>query len=177
MITLSQRIPNQLIALMREYAKYNILTREPNQVIRRHGEDYIKRYMLGRKIMVPINDTPGMPIGWMGGIQSEIENIYLHEFIRSDKDDPHNHPWPNVTVLIRGWYSERIFTDDGIEKGEVNRHPGDIVIRKASDVHAITYTSDNCLSLFITGRKETEWGFWQDNKFIHWENYHANSAG
>jgi hypothetical protein len=134
--------------------------------------------MLGRKIMVPVLDVPGMPVGWAGGIPSEIENIYVHEFIRSDKDDPHCHPWPNITVLLRGWYWENVYNDDGTEViTRQIRHPGDIVIRSANAIHAIEETSPDCLSLFITGRKEKEWGFWVDGKFVPWEDYHVNSAG
>jgi len=80
--TFQERLSPGLVDLLETYLTTQILTREPNQTISRHGDPYIKRYMLARKAMVPIIDNPSMPIGWAGGIPSEIENIYIHEFIR-----------------------------------------------------------------------------------------------
>lgn len=178
MISFPDKIPLFLLQMLLQSVENNVLTRPPNQTIKRHGQDYMKRYMIGRKMMVPIVDIPGMPIGWAGGLPSEIENIYIHEFVRSDEDDPHNHPWPNVTVLLRGEYYEDVYNTDGtVTEKTLLRTAGDVVYRDSSAVHAIIETSPDCLTLFITGRKETDWGFWKDGLFIPWESYHANSAG
>jgi hypothetical protein len=132
---------------------------------------------LSRKAVVPVEDNPKYPIGWSGFNYSELENIYVHEFVRSDKDDPHNHPWPNLTVVLSGWYMEEVWSDDGkTSLGTYRRNVGDVVSRPSHVVHAITETAPNCISLFMTGKKEQDWGFFTPSGYIEHADYAANSA-
>ena len=76
----------------------HVMSREPNQIIQRNGSPYLHRWMLARKASVPVYDDPGKPMEAFGWMPSELENLYLHHFIRPDADDPHDHPWPPIVT-------------------------------------------------------------------------------
>jgi hypothetical protein len=56
---------------------------------------------------------------------------------------------------------------------EAVRNPGDVVIRGADVRHAIRSVEPGTISLFITGPKVREWGFWLDDGFVPWRDYRA----
>src|SRR5258707_1186927 len=59
-------------------------------------------------------------------------NIYLHHFLRSDDDRAlHDHPWWNLSVLLKGKYLEHRPTYVRI------RRRGQVVLRKATASHRI----------------------------------------
>jgi hypothetical protein len=87
-------------------------------------------------------------------------NIYLHKFFRSDDDRAlHDHPWPNLSILLDGSYYEH--RPDGIHY----RKQGEIVLRRSVSRHRIElvrqhmfitpslYLETPALTLFITGPK------------------------
>lgn len=39
-------------------------------------------------------------------LKSKYLNIFIHQFLRSDRDDLHDHPWNFATFLVRGAYTE-----------------------------------------------------------------------
>jgi hypothetical protein len=91
-------------------------------------------------------------------------NIYLHHFFRSDEDRAlYDHPWVNVSVILRGEYLEHI-RDGRIE----HRRAGDIVFRWPRTAHRIQLLSGGptdgfspapareAWSLFITGPRVRE---------------------
>lgn len=99
---------------------------------------------------------------------SQIGNIYLHRFARSDREGIHDHPWDNGTLVIRGRYTE--MTPEG--SGE--RLPGQIVVRSAEQRHAIVGVQPGTVSLFVTLKKRREWGFWpDDDTFVHHRYYRS----
>lgn len=101
----------------------------------------------GSQTVQPPDDTP---------LESEVENIFIHRFTRDDREDMHCHPWPNVSLVVVGEYEED--TPDGPRV----RRPGDIVIRQAEQRHAITRVRPGTISIFLTGRKCRDWGFWPE---------------
>lgn len=40
-------------------------------------------------------------------IRSKYFNFFIHQFLRSDRDDLHDHPWHFCTYLVRGAYTEK----------------------------------------------------------------------
>lgn len=158
------------LTLVRDFAQSIIASRPPNQVIERGpGDPYMERWMLGRKLSVPTfvsssryqapdNPTP---------VPSEIENVFVHRFLRDDQEDVHCHPWWNLSVPLSGGYIEAD-ADGRREK----REAGGWVFRKAEERHAIVEVIPGTVSLFITGPKEREWGFWPDPEtFVHHLDY------
>jgi hypothetical protein len=111
--------------------------------------------------------------------------IYLHHIRCSDEDRAlHDHPKPNISIVLRGSYREwmflqdaprrretwdgvKLFAWDGLavdESGRITaaliRRAGQIVWRRASLAHRIELIDDKpCWTLFITGPKHRQWGF------------------
>lgn len=128
-------------------------------------------------------------------------NIYLHKFLRDDDDRAmHDHPWHSLSIVLKGKYIEHI-NEVKTRKGKRlgvwleytirTRVSGNIVFRKATHKHRIElYRYGQCehkhhvkendcgaieiipaWTLFITGPKIREWGFWCPQGFVHWEKF------
>lgn len=138
------------------------LLSHPDLVIIPDGEPYLYRWNLVR------------------GMRA---NVYFHIQVRSDPERPlHDHPWDNQSVLLAGGYEE--LTDfgwtaerhrvgkptDEVVVHNMHRKPGDVVWRKAEEAHRlilpehVPYT----ISLFSTGPKVRDWGFWYPNGWKHY---------
>ena len=39
-------------------------------------------------------------------VKSKYFNVFIHQFLRSDRDDMHDHPWSFMTYLVHGAYTE-----------------------------------------------------------------------
>lgn len=147
--------------------------RKPDFVIGRPEDPYLRRWWI-----IPRN---------------RFFNIYLHQILKSDDDRAlHDHPWWNVSIILRGGYFEVMPT--GIKK----RYPGAIIVRRARAAHRLElgrdyakgYWDSNpaeightmggnvwvvplklCWSLFITGPKVREWGFLCPQGWRHWRDF------
>lgn len=98
-------------------------------------------------------------------------NIYLHEFRRSDDDRAlHDHPWWNVSILLRGSYIEHRIRDGGIHT-RTRRTAGAIVLRSARSAHRIELDAGPCRTLFITGPKIRDWGFHCLTRWVPWQEF------
>lgn len=146
-------------------------SREPNQEIGRKGSPYIDRWFLARKAIVPVASVAPDFADVAPFMRSELENLYLHGYHRGDADEPHDHPWPNASLVVRGWYRENVYDLERRYIATITRHRGDIVLRSARSIHAILETSENCLSLFATLRKERDWGFHTLEGFVPWREF------
>lgn len=124
-------------------------------------------------------------------------NIYLHH-IQGDDDDRalHDHPYVNVSVVLKGGYWE-VMPHDGnqwrsegdrlipIDRG-IWRRPGSIVFRRPTDAHRLELHREvrrdvkglkgygppiPCWSLFITGPRVREWGFHCPKGWVPWQKF------
>ena len=103
-------------------------------------------------------------------------NIFLHKFLKSDTDDLHDHPWPYVTIILKGGYYEwtPVYDANGKFLTEVCKWCGPGHMRKcsANSLHRIELDENvTCWTLFMPGPKQREWGFLKNNKWIQWEEY------
>lgn len=123
-------------------------------------------------------------------------NIYLHHFLRSDDDRAlHDHPWPSLGIILKGSYIEhmpenpRRWRVQGCRQTiQVVRRAFRPVFRRADHIHRVELLSEivavpdsvarhshrgvvekTVWTLFITGPKIREWGFWCSWGFRHWE--------
>jgi len=99
-------------------------------------------------------------------------NIFLHQFLSSDPDDLHDHPWPYFTLILKGGYWEWIpvFNELKIITGEkrVWRGPGHFRICKANSYHRIELDPTvDCWTLFMPGPHKREWGFLTHRGWIY----------
>lgn len=98
-------------------------------------------------------------------------SVMVHFQVASDPERPkHDHPWANRSVILTGGYIEHIqmVPPDG-DVVILERKVGDVVERPATACHrlympeGVPYT----LTLFTTGPKVREWGFWYPDGWHH----------
>ncbi len=85
----------------------------------------------------------------------------VHQILRSDEGrDPHDHPWPYLTIVLRGGYWEDRFTDEGIRFSTKWHGPGSVIFRPANSWHMLALPAgQSAWTLFMTGRYQQKWGF------------------
>jgi hypothetical protein len=100
-------------------------------------------------------------------------NIYLHRFLRSDDDRAlHDHPWVNLSILLRGRYTEHL--PSGVLRV---RWAGNLVARRPTALHRVELTHGTCWTLFLTGPRVREWGFQCPQGWRHWKDFTAGDRG
>ncbi len=106
----------------------------------------------------------------------------IHHTVRSDDDRAlHDHPWFNVSVILRGWYYELVPLDAENPRWLINgdeacfshrRMPGEVIARQATDRHRlIVPPGEGCYSLFIVGPRRQAWGFYPPGGKVEWRTY------
>jgi hypothetical protein len=114
---------------------------------RRTGADYMHRYYLFLK------DRTWFPF-----------NFTLHKIVKSDDPIFHDHPWPYMTIVLKGGYYEHtpVFDSKGVKFAEVSkwRGPGSIIIRGSGEYHWLELEDNQpATTLFFMGPQTREWGF------------------
>ena len=94
-------------------------------------------------------------------------NIYLHNIRHSDDDRAlHDHPWWNVSIIIKGSYRE--LTREGLRYWP----RWSMIFRSATRAHRLIVPDDSAVwTLFITGRKVRTWGFHCPKGWIPWTEF------
>jgi len=154
--------------------------------------DWAAGVMGGRAPDYVIGDPPNPYLRrWWIVPRNEGCNVYLHEILRSDDDRAgHDHPWANRSYLIDGGYQEVIYyrQTPWVEMGRFERKAGDYLFREAEDTHRlIVPEGGRCISLFMTGPKVRDWGFWcpgdpgsavrQEPRFVPWQEFTGGEHG
>lgn len=128
--------------------------------------------------------------------KSNLGCIYIHRFMRSDVDDPHDHPWNFFTYVISGRYMEAFYDrkKHQISKKKdkflamwtkrINvRKPGSLAYRRATDIHQVIVDRPYEMSeielapftICIIGPRIRQWGFWslklRGTLFTDWRQY------
>lgn len=127
--------------------------------------------------------------------RNKLLNVYLHQFLRSDDDRAlHDHPWANLSILLRGGYFEHTIAAGGIES-KTMLWAGDWRFRRSGRMaHRIELLTEPawdgtispgavchaeprakpCWTLFITGPRYRSWGFHCPKQgWIHRERFTA----
>jgi hypothetical protein len=97
--------------------------------------------------------------------RSWLPSVRIHHILRSDDDRAfHDHPWPYLTVVLRGGYWEirPTYDDSGLYMGNerVWHGPGSILWRPANSWHRLELPEgETAWTLFTTGRHQQTWGF------------------
>jgi len=129
-----------------------------------------------QQIIGPI-DNPYMT-RWFVIPKNRWLNVYIHKFHRSDDDRAlHDHPWWSVGLILRGGYW------DVTPAGRQWIGPGRIKVRSAETKHRVELQDGKpSWSLFITGPRIREWGFWCPQGWRHWREFtkpspHGGASG
>lgn len=93
--------------------------------------------------------------------------VFLHNFYISDRDDPHDHPWDNISIPLYPGFFETCFGDKWESYGSYPgvtkwRRPLGVYFRKARATHIVKVKPgyEGCTwSLFIHFKRERVWGF------------------
>lgn len=116
-------------------------------------------------------------------------NIYLHHFLRSDDDRAlHDHPWWNMSFLLSGSYKEYMpVKPKELQSGNREiyfkiRNRFFLVFRKATASHRIELFKKRgkeipVWTLFLTGPKIRNWGFWCPRGWKYWEDFVSKREG
>jgi hypothetical protein len=131
----------------------HITRRAPDFIIGKQSDPYLLRWFV-----IPRNP---------------IFNIYLHCFLRSDDDRAlHDHPWTNLSILLRGRYVEHTIAAGGIQI-RTERSAGDWKLRLfGSMAHRLELIDGSCWTLFITGPRYRSWGFHcPEQGWVNWEKF------
>jgi hypothetical protein len=129
-------------------------------------------------------DNPYM-LRWWIFPRNRFFNVYLHRFLRSDDDRAlHDHPWGNMSWILEGKYLEIVPVNPAEPSGPtraVVRMAGDFAIRKSRFAHRIELLLDTSFpgvkverpvwSLFFTGPRVRDWGFWCPAGWRHWKDF------
>ena len=96
-------------------------------------------------------------------------NVFLHNFHKGDPDDLHDHPWPFVTVIIKGGYWEHLQTGERKWRGA-----GTIRFAGSRECHRVELEpGTDVWTLFIPGPHVREWGFIDKGVWKHHQTYLA----
>lgn len=123
---------------------------------------------------------------WFVIPRNPVFNVYLHQFLRSDDDRAlHDHPWLfNASWLLRGSYLEHTIKAGGIGVRAL-REAGAIKFRWGPAPHRIELLQDPyaevlhplpCWTVFITGPRVRQWGFYcMERGWVHWKTFTASA--
>lgn len=140
-------------ALMRAMQRYVVGVREPDfEVVR--GSD--REVYLRRWWVIPRNDQ---------------FNIYLHNMLRDDDDVLHDHMYESWSLCLGGELLEnyRELPPTGTLRSRVVGE-GDVTIRSSILAHQLVVKTA-AWTIFVTGPRVKEWGFWCPRGFRHWRDY------
>ena len=126
--------------------------RKPDLIIAPDGNPYLLRWHL---------------------VKSPVANVYLHLQVADDPERPlHDHPWDNQSVILAGGYWEVLSqykSGAAFKDIQVFRKAGDVVHRKAAEPHRLVLDRGGpqyALTLFTSGPKIREWGFWYPEGWV-----------
>jgi hypothetical protein len=114
-------------------------------------------------------------------VQTPWFSLFLHKIATPDKDrDLHDHPWPFLSLVLRGGYDERLAIDaaEAAINGyrpltEVARRGWlSIGLRRATTAHRITRLHRTpTWTLVLTGPRRRSWGFYTESGYVDWKRY------
>lgn len=131
-------------------------------------------------------DRSRAPRGFLEQLQRRLPALYVHQFLRDDDDRAlHDHPWWSVSLTLRGAYCEVLPIDQEqpcsldfsselfpARLRVVTRKPGALTFRSASMRHRIMVgSSSGAWTLFLTGPRLRDWGFWCRHGFVPWQRF------
>jgi len=93
--------------------------------------------------------------------------LRLHIWKRSDdKRYFHNHPWGFITIVLWGRYTD-VSKNPETGKTTIDKLSFlSIRYRPASHLHYVDVPESGAVTLVLSGRPLTNWGFWVNNKIM-----------
>jgi hypothetical protein len=110
-------------------------------------------------------------------VQTPLFGVYLHRIHQPDTDrDPHDHPWPFLSLVLSGAYTERVWAGKGHRRDDLHslefrRRRGSLHRMSVKRAHMITEVDGLLWTLVVTGPRVRDWGFWTDMGLVSWREY------
>lgn len=150
------RIPNRIGEAFKRYAFRVMASRKPDFVI--GGADaYMNR--------------------WFAIPRNKLLNIFVHQFLRDDNDEAlHDHPWLSLSLTVQG-VAREVYAPKGANPSDPEQHAsrsigaGDVTWRGLNFAHRIEVVDGPIVTIFITGPKLREWGFWCPKGWRSWDDF------
>jgi len=102
-------------------------------------------------------------------------SIYIHGIYKADEDEYlHNHPWNIWTMILWGGYFEKL------RGGNYRlRTPGHMTYSNTKAFHKISemHKSPTYTLAVVGRRKDKEWGYMVDKRFIDHKTFRKNKRG
>lgn len=112
------------------------------------------------------------PVTWRRPVAKLLQAcgvaVRVHHILRSDDGRAfHDHPWPYLTIVLAGGYTEvrPHYNDSGIYVCDVRcwHGPGSVLYRPADSWHRLELPGGaTAWTVFFTGPKRQTWGFLRD---------------
>jgi hypothetical protein len=126
--------------------------------------------------------------------RNPIFNVCLHKFVASDTRPLHDHKYWSMSIILRGQYLDRRMLKIKVRtppKGQlggiaytlttdrvVMRETGSISLNPAKRAHRVELLAgDECWSLFLTGPRFREWGFYCKDGWKKWTDFKLDNPG
>lgn len=174
------KLSQRLVAWLMRRTTYHCDQLPPDFIVGGWDDAYLLRWYLvpWSRWCKAWRDRPEIEWTWWQRFVMAWPVAYHHRFMRSDDDRAlHDHPWCNVSIVLRGEYVEHTIDAGGIHRRAVRR-AGDVVFRRATRAHRVELRTDDngtpkpCTSLFLTGFRLREWGFHCPQQgWIHWRRF------
>ena len=149
-----------------------VTRRGPDFVIGGADDPYLRRWWVTPWSGKYRTDNGGTDTWWKA-IVRRLPGVYLHEFLRDDDDRAlHDHPWANVSILLRGQYVEHTIAAGGVETSTLIQAPAVRVRWTGRIAHRIALVDAvPCWSLFITGWRYRDSGFHCRKGWVFWKDF------
>jgi hypothetical protein len=112
--------------------------------------------------------------------QTPLFSVYLHFIYSADTDrDPHNHPWTFWSLILRGGYTERVFTHscNRLQSCVLRSHRRFSGHRMPkTHAHMIDSLKPGLVTLIFAGSKKQDWGFFTPDGFVRWQDYQDSTG-
>lgn len=121
-----------------------IMSRPPDETI---GDRYMRRWHVAK---------------------SQAWSYYVHLYAGDDPAPwPHDHPWPSLSLCLRGTLHEHARDRRGRSRGTTIA-PGMLLWRPARFAHRLELTSSTALTLFLAGPHTRTWGWHLPGGWVPW---------
>lgn len=117
-------------------------------------------------------------------VQTPLFGLYLHNLEAPDKEDPHDHPWPFLSFIVRGGYLEDFYPYPWVCKTKVvpfmreqNWKRFSLHRMRTGSAHRIKSVQPGTISLILVGRRQRNWGFFTKEGWVQWDQYENPNRG
>lgn len=163
-----------MIAILQRFAA-RVMRRQPDFLIGGAEAPYLRRWYV-----TPwsgwYRSVPRAQMTWWQHIVTRLPCLYVHEILRSDDDRAlHDHPWVNVSVILKGGYIEHTIRAGGVHV-ETWRGAGTYAFRRAGVAHRLEVApGTSAVTVFFTGPRIRDWGFHCPRGWVPWRQFVAKS--